>query len=888
MIPKQKSWLYFVFSLILLIGCENDPVQESTESFVGDQTELSDSLFGSISAKEQYYQHFLVDIPASFQLNIDTLSNWIQENQPGALNFIDWEQDSLTALKSRLDTLLSIKPIYYANYFDYLDLPKSQYWDVNEKNRSLNWILPFENDHIGLISFDYAFYQSDFFKKWTTDWAEKNGAQFVIHQFHDKNVKSDYEKFIRSLKTSSSCMQLELTYLDTVNLDIYRQRHNFKGLFIVSADEEAMNEQLIGGADFLRVSLENNLLNPIPYQNWEIDETNRQSFDRSTKRILQLKSAFNFPQIGKRTKELREAVRLNLAVKAGSIIQNLSKNLPLKNGATFFSEQSLDVDQQIKTENKLKFVTEKLSDISKMAKQDGVKILLLSDAISEQQRTQINQLKKDENTIICFSNPALYSELKSTPNLVYIPSVLREKENNSLFVQQFTGQLSFSGDYVLADSIVKGIQTEKLKLARTSPAFCGLSKDTLRNIDYAVQAAMNGMAFPGCQVLLSKNGCIFYNRSFGHSMYDRQTPVTAESMYDVASLTKVVATTMVGMLLYEQNAYHLSDSLKDYLPDSLKNYLAYPSTIRNITFQELFTHQSGLPAGFPVIRYMQYTNSEIGRLDKYYCDRPDSIYTIEVAENFFLEGAYRDSMWVRLNQMYLDPSKEYKYSDVNMNTLYFIFKSILHNNPGKYGYNLKKNERLTRDLFVEFLYEKLYNPLGMSHTRYKPLKYFNKNQIIPTENERYWRRQLLHGHVHDPNAALYGGIGGNAGIFSTANDLAILCDMLLQKGVYNGQRYFKAETVEKFTSAQPNTFRGLGFNKPSINTSAFGCADSAPQATYGHTGFTGTCFWVDPINKITFVFLSNRVYPEVNNRIYQYGIRKRVHQFAYEADLFVN
>ncbi len=888
MVFNQKIKFYYLLYCFLLIGCQADPIEQSTESAITDQTELSDSLFGSISAKQQYYQHFLVDIPATFQINIDSLAKWIEENQPGALNFQNWEYDSLLVLKQRLDTTLFIKPIYYANYFDYLDLSEFQYWDANEKNRSMDWVLPFEKDQIGLISFAENVYHSEKFKKWTSDWTQKNGTQFIGHQFHDRNVKSDYEKFIRTLKTVTTSIQLELTYLDTVQLSAYRERFNYSGLFIVSAKESAINQQLLGGTDFLRIGLNENFSNPIPYNDWKLDETNRLDFDRSTKRILQLKSKFVFPQIGNSTRELRDAVGLNFAVQSASIIRNESKNIPLNNGATLYAEQPIELDLRVKAENKLKTVVQILKDLTKIKKQAGVKIVILSDSLTIQQSTEINQLKKSENTIICFSNPSLFHRIKNTPNLVYFPSILREKGNLSLFTQQFTGQLEFDGDFVIADSVFKGNKTEKTKLAQTSAAFCGLSQDTLKQIDQAILSAMNGMAFPGCQVLLAKNGCVFYNRSFGHSTYDRQLPVNSESMYDVASLTKVVATTMVGMLLYEQNAYQLNDSLKDFLPDSLKDYLAFPSTIRNVTFQELFTHQSGLPAGFPVIRFMQYTNSEIGRFDKYYCDRPDSVYSIEVAENFYLEGAYRDSMWVRLNQMYLDPSKDYKYSDVNMNTLYFIFKSILHNNPGKYGFSLKKNERFSRDLFVELLYEKLYNPLGMSHTRYKPLKHFNKSQIIPTENERFWRKQLLQGHVHDPNAALYGGIGGNAGIFSTANDLAILCDMLLQKGVYNGKRFFKAETVEKFTSAQPNTFRGLGFNKPSMNTSAFGCADSAPQATYGHTGFTGTCFWVDPVNKITFVFLSNRVYPEVNNRIYQYGIRKRVHQFAYQANLFVN
>jgi CubicO group peptidase (beta-lactamase class C family) len=243
-------------------------------------------------------------------------------------------------------------------------------------------------------------------------------------------------------------------------------------------------------------------------------------------------------------------------------------------------------------------------------------------------------------------------------------------------------------------------------------------------------------------------------------------------------------------------------------------------------------------------------------------------------------------MWLRLNRIWLDQSKPYKYSDVNMNTLYFIFKSIIENDPKNYGFKAPLKELEDKNLYEAYLYREFYKKMEMVNTMYTPRKQVNKDRLVPTENERFWRKQLLQGYVHDPNAALYGGIAGNAGIFSTTNDLAILAQMWLNGGVYNGKRYVKKETVDLFTKAQPDSHRGLGFNKPSMNTSAFGCADSAPPQTYGHTGFTGTCIWMDPVNKITFIFLSNRVHPTVNNRIYNYGIRGNAHQYVYDAHLF--
>ena len=242
-------------------------------------------------------------------------------------------------------------------------------------------------------------------------------------------------------------------------------------------------------------------------------------------------------------------------------------------------------------------------------------------------------------------------------------------------------------------------------------------------------------------------------------------------------------------------------------------------------------------------------------------------------------------MLFELNQIWLDRSKPYKYSDVNMNTLYMMFKSIIQKNPRDFGFMDMQEELSERDLFVDLLYKSFYEPLGMERTLYKPLIKYDVNSIVPTEDESYWRKQLLQGHVHDPNAALMGGIGGNAGMFSTTNDLVKLCQMLLNKGYYHNERYFKAETVEKFTSAQENSSRGLGFNKRTITTTGYGMADSSSIMTYGHTGFTGTCFWIDPDEDLVYIFLSNRVHPKVNNRIYEYGIRKSIHNSAYSSRL---
>ena len=639
-----------------------------------------------------------------------------------------------------------------------------------------------------------------------------------------------------------------------------------------------------GGADFLYKKIDSK----DQYADWKPSEQEKEIFEKSTKRILLRKAQRPSEIVRVHPSEELRFIALNLQQKGTAVIKNSNKLIPCKNKFSLYSDLNLSVETKVRTDIGLTIYKKELtpSSVGDIIKSKGNKVLVISDSCKNEVVKKLASEKDLSKVLIGFQNPNHYSTLSSCPNLFFCPSI--ENFDANILLQQLSSRIDISGNFFSEDSLVKGKYFHKKILARTSPNFVGMDKDTLAKIAWAVNNAMSGRAFPGCQVLLAKNGCIIYDRSFGHHEYNKQIPVTENSLYDLASLTKVVSTTLVGMKLYEMNAYELNDSLEKYLPDSLKFHLRFPSTIRNITFQQLFIHKSGMPSGFPIIKYMRYTNAEVGRFDKYFCDRPDSIYNTEVAENFYLENAYQDTMWLRLNQIFLNPSKEYNYSDVNMNTLYFMFASMIQKNPSKFGFTQSQKELKDKNLYVEFLYSTFYKPLGMQRTCYKPLKKFGKNQIVPTENETYWRKQLLHGHVHDPNAALHGGIAGNAGIFSTTNDLAILCQMLLNKGIYNGQRYLYEETVEKFTAKQENSHRGLGFNKPAFGSSSFGLSDDTSLSTYGHTGFTGTCIWVDPETQLTFIFLSNRVNPDVNNRIYQYGIRKRIHQIAYDAMMIIN
>jgi CubicO group peptidase (beta-lactamase class C family) len=871
---------YFLFAItVVIFNCSGDSEADGDAEEVVLKNLWTDSIFGSLSAEQQYYQHLIIEIPAHYQNKLDSLSSWIALNQPGGIKFIDWELDSINAVKEQLDTLNIIQPFIYSNYFDLLNIPKYPYWEASDKNRDFNFTKVFLKSGMSMVDFGSDVSLNTTINNWLDSLQDYQGVYPIASHYYDKNVQHEFNNFLSTIQNSKRTVLLNIELFDTAQFNDYRTSTNFEGLFLAKAESSKINGLIVQGVDLTFKSIESG----DSYKSWDVNSSSSETFIESTKRILDFKSKRYRTSRRQHLEAEVKYTQLNILHNSVTLISDKSKMIPFTRRFTIYSEGNIKIPASLRKELSVSSSKEVYDRkrVKKIVEKSGNKVILLNDSTNQEVLEYLNELNEDDKTLVCFSSVGHFDQLNKTPNLLFYPS--SEVFNSAIFAQQLSGRLAIGGDFVSTDSVIQGINKQKLLLARTVPEYTGLDSDTLSSINWAVNNAMRGRAFPGCQVLIAKKGCIIYDRQFGHHSYKREKVVDNESIYDLASLTKVVATTMVGMKLYEMGAYKLKDSLDLYLPDSLKDYLPYPSTIRNITFEELFIHKSGLPAGFNILGYMLYTSEAVGRFDKYYCDIADTNYCIEVADNYFLEREYEDSMWLKLNQIWLDKSKPYKYSDVNMNTLYFMFKSIIQKSPRDFGFTEPLEDLKEKDLFVEFLYRSFYDPLGMERTKYKPLRHYNKTSIVPTEDETYWRKQLLQGHVHDPNAALYGGIAGNAGMFSTTHDLAILCQMLLDKGVYNNQRYLKAETVEKFTSAQENSSRGLGFNKRTISTTGYGMADSSSLMTYGHTGFTGTCFWIDPEEDLVYIFLSNRVHPKVNNRIYQFGIRKSIHNSAYSS-----
>ncbi len=386
------------------------------------------------------------------------------------------------------------------------------------------------------------------------------------------------------------------------------------------------------------------------------------------------------------------------------------------------------------------------------------------------------------------------------------------------------------------------------RLKYTLPEEVGLHTDNLPRLDSLLIAAIRQRAMPSCQVLIAKEGKVFYHKTFGYFRYDSLQPVHLHSLYDLASITKIAAGTLSIMKLVENKQLNLDKKLADYLPEWKR------TNKTAITLRELFAHQSRLPAG---INGWQQTLTQNGKPNPAYYSRvAKAPFLSQVADSLFAnEQKMEKLVATAIQKTALLPQKGLLYSD-----LPFVISSWL----------VKK---VAKQTIATFASKNFYQPLGANSLCFNPLQQFSKQEIVPTEYDSVFRKQQIQGTVHDETAALLGGISGNAGLFGNANDLAKLMQCYLQKGYYGGKTYLQAETLLNFTRNQygwekQGNYRGLGFNRPAMNPNPSGhTAVAVSEQSFGHSGFTGTYTWADAENGLLFVFLSNRVYPTRENKL---------------------
>jgi beta-N-acetylhexosaminidase len=407
-----------------------------------------------------------------------------------------------------------------------------------------------------------------------------------------------------------------------------------------------------------------------------------------------------------------------------------------------------------------------------------------------------------------------------------------------------------------------GIVFDRL-LQQVRPADLGFTIHTLSKIDSIVNDAIHSHAIPGAVVLVAKDGKIAYERAFGYLGYDSLEPVYPETIYDLASVTKILATTISVMKLYDDGKLDINKTIGDYLP------WTKGSNKEHLLIRDILLHQAGLQGWIPFYRETLDSLQADKPSDFVYATTPDSIHMIRVAENIYLRRDWRDTMYNRILMSAVGPLGTYIYSDLD-----FIFL----------GKIVEQISGLSLDQYAE---KTFYDPLKLTSTAFRPREHFALSNIAPTEAEPIFRRQLLRGDVHDPGAAMFGGVSGHAGLFSNAYDIAVLCQMLLNGGTMNGIRFFKRSTVDYFTDYHANSRRGLGFDKPErdnyIRSDPYPTLSASPQ-TFGHTGFTGTCIWIDPSANLIYIFLSNRVYNNGDmNRFLRMNVRPKVHELIYQS-----
>jgi CubicO group peptidase (beta-lactamase class C family) len=337
--------------------------------------------------------------------------------------------------------------------------------------------------------------------------------------------------------------------------------------------------------------------------------------------------------------------------------------------------------------------------------------------------------------------------------------------------------------------------------------------------------------------------------------------VSSSTLYDLASITKVAGTLQAIMYLKDQGKLNLDSKVASYLPE-LKQ-----TNKKDMTVRDVLLHRAGLKPGIPT---WERTVTKTGPKPTFYASTSSAAFPNEVAPNLYSLHTAEDSVWAWVQRSSLLAKTKGKYPTEYSDLSFIVLKRVA--------------EKLLARSLENFLAETFYQPLGLATMTYNPLQKFPKSCIAPTENDTYFRRTQLQGTVHDQTAALVGGVGGHAGLFANANDLAILMQMNFQNGRYGGTRYFQNPVVTEFARSAENGRRGLGWDHGDPSKAEGPTSNLSPASTFGHTGFTGTCVWMDPENKILYIFLSNRVYPDGgNNKLRQYNIRTRIHDVIYKS-----
>jgi len=651
--------------------------------------------------------------------------------------------------------------------------------------------------------------------------------------------------------------------------------------FLAGNDVMLMSNEVSQGIEALHVAVESGLIS-------------EERLAHSVKKILSAKYKVGLHQfkpikttnlVADLNRQKDDVLYQKLMENAVTLVQNKNEILPLKNlelhKIAYVTMGNADATPFIKTLNKYSKVDPVSADnldelISALSQYNTVIVgLHTSNAnpwksyqFTDKELVWLYEIART-NTIILsvFSKPYALNDLKSIANFESIVMAYQ----NSPIAQQTAAQIIFGAHPakgklpVSCGSSFKagdGIITKAIdRLTYGLPESVGIDSRRLHKIDSITSYAISEKMTPGIQLLVARKGKVIYENYFGYHTYKNTNKVKFDDLYDVASLTKILATLPLLMELVDAGVIGLQSTLGELLP-------AYQNTNKeSITVQEMLSHFAQLKPWIPF--YISTLDSITQKPNaKFYRKNKSNKFSIKVNERMYLRTDFRDSIQNRIINSDLLEEKKYRYSDLP----YYILKSILENH---YDQSL--------DALVQ---QHFYKSMGANFSTYKPLEKFNKNQLVPTEKDDYFRYDTVQGFVHDMGAAMQGGVGGHAGLFSNANDVAKLMQMYLQKGTYGGKQYFSSNTFEAFNTChycdQENR-RGIGFDKPQLEDEGPTCG-CLSMTSFGHSGFTGTYAWADPEEEIVYVFLANRTYPDSDsNRLLKENIRTEIQRLIYES-----
>lgn len=477
----------------------------------------------------------------------------------------------------------------------------------------------------------------------------------------------------------------------------------------------------------------------------------------------------------------------------------------------------------------------------------------------------INQLQQQQQTItLVFGNPYAIDKISATATNL-LACYEDDEVTQQVAFEMLIGSLIPKGrlPVTVNDQLKFGTGTAShFFFPATSPATVGLQSDVLNKIDTVANDAIAQAVTPGAVVLVARGGKVAYLNAFGHTTFDKTTPVTTDMVYDLASITKTAATTIAVMKLYDEGKLELHKTVGEYLPWLIGTGKS------DLSIRNILLHQAGLASWIPFFR--ETIDKSGNPFDSIYRTTPSDEYAIRVAENMFMRTSWIDTIYQRIKESNVGSEMRYVYSDLD----FILLGNVV--------------EAITGVPLNQYVAQTFYRPLGLFNLTYLPRQQVPLEKIVPTERELHFRQQLLHGDVHDGAAAMLGGIAGHAGLFGSAYELAVIYQLLLNKGEINGIRFFEPETVDLFTSYNSDISRvGLGFDKPEKNNADRSRpypAANASAATFGHTGFTGTSVWADPEQNLLYIFLSNRVMAgSDDNKLNRINTRGIIFDIIYEA-----